>query len=422
MPRSSSLRINRLLCYEDRNMNPSDLNRRDFLKAGAAASVTTALGCATSVNSSSPRARLRTPLCDLLQIEYPILQSGMAPIGGPELAAAVSAAGGLGILGCAHQPPDEVRRRIREVRRRTDRPFGVNLLLHEQVWPPIDTSTFSDDIVRRVHEVLNRMRTRLGLPVRNDRPATRPNHVPAALEVMLEERVPVFSVGLGNPPKELVDRFHAQGSKVIAMIATVEDARAVAANGVDVIIGQGSDAGGHRSSWRKPPSPQHAAIGTMSLVPEVVQAVAVPVVAAGGITTGRGIVAALALGAQGALIGTRFIATAESLARDFYKNALLGAGSNDTVITDAYSGLYARLLRNSYIEEYAASNAPTLSGYVQNSVNNDIVTAAVNRQDRAYYPLWSGQGVGMVKEVLPAAAVLQELVREAEATLKNLAG
>jgi nitronate monooxygenase len=365
---------------------------------------------------------LRTPLCDLLGIEYPILQSGMAPIGGPELAAAVSAAGGLGILGCAHQPADEVRRRIQEVRRRTDRPFGVNLLLHEQVWPPVDTATFSDDVVRAVHAVLNRFRARLGIPLRHDRPATRPNHVPAAIEVMLEERVPVFSIGLGNPPRALVDRFHAQGAKVIAMIATVEDARAVAANGVDVIIAQGSDAGGHRSSWRKPPSAQHAAVGTMSLVPEVVQAVNVPVVAAGGIATGRGVVAALALGAQGALVGTRFIATQESLARDFYKNEVVKAGSNDTVITDAYSGLYARLLRNSYIDEYDASRAPTLSGYVQTSATSDIVAKASSAADRSHYPMWAGQGVGMVKDVRPAAEVLLSIVREAETVLLELNG
>lgn len=401
-------------------MKQDELSRRGFLKVGAAGTLGTALGCAPRLESPAPRASLRTPLCELLGITYPVLQSGMAPIGGPELAAAVSAAGGLGILGCAHQPPDEVRRRIREVRRRTDRPFGANLLLHEHVWPPVDARSFSDDTVHRIHAVLNRMRARLGLASREDRPQTRPNHVPAALEVMLEERVPVFSVGMGNPPKELVDRFHAMGSKVVAMVSTVDDARAVAANGVDVIVAQGSEAGGHRSSWRKPPSPQHAAIGTMSLVPEVVQAVTVPVVAAGGISTGKGIVAALALGAQGVLIGTRFIASAESLARDFYKRALVGANSDDTLITDVYSGLYARLLRNEYIEQYAASDAPTLSGYLQSNANGDIIRAALTSENRDYYPLWAGQGVGLVKEVLSAEEVLQELMRDAEATLRAL--
>ncbi len=401
---------------------PHDWNRRQFLKAGAATTAVVTLGCGTHTTTAATAPRLRTPLCDLLGIEYPVLQSGMAPIGGPELAAAVSAAGGLGILGAAHLTADEVRRRIQEVRRRTDRPFGVNLLLHEEMWPPVESSTFSDQVVQSVHTVLNRFRTSLGLPLRHDRPATRPDRVPAAIEVLLEERVPVFSIGLGNPPRGLVDRFHAQGAKVVAMIATVEDARAVAANGVDVIVAQGGDAGGHRSNWRKPPSAQHAAIGTMSLVPEVVQAVNVPVVAAGGISTGRGLVAALALGAQGAMIGTRFVATPESLARDFYKSALVEGGSDQTVITDAYTGLYARLLRNTYIEEYDASGAPTFTGYLQLNANNDILAKATSTADRDYYPLWAGQGVGMVNEVRPAADVLHTLVREAEAALRELNG
>ena len=400
--------------------SPHDLNRRDFLKAGAVGTAAATLGCASTVNAPPAHPRLRTPLCDSLGIEYPLLQSGMAPIGGPELAAAVSAAGGLGILGAAHLPGDEVRRRIQEIRRRTDRPFGVNLLLHEQMAPPVDAATFSDSVVQSIHAVLNRFRARLGLPARSDRPATRPNYVPDAIEVILAERVPVFSIGLGNPPRELVDRFHAAGAKVIAMVATAEDARAVAANGVDVIVAQGSDAGGHRSTWRKPPSAQHAAIGTMSLVPEVVQTVSVPVVAAGGITNGRGVVAALALGAQGAMIGTRFIATPEARAREFYKQALIERGSNETVITDAYTGLYARLLRNTYIDEYDASHAPTLPGYLQLNVNNDIVAKALEDEDRNFYPLWAGQGVGAIRELRPAAQVLGDLVREAEATLLEL--
>lgn len=396
-------------------------NRRSFLKTGVAAGAAT-LACAPQQPRlvAEARPRLRTRLCDLLGIEYPVLQSGMAPIGGPELAAAVSAAGGLGILGLAHVEPEEVRRRIREVRRRTDRPFGANLLLHEQLWPPVDAGGFPDAMMQSIHAVLNRFRARLRLPARSDRAPTRPNHVPGAIEVMLEERVPVFSVGLGNPPREVVERFHAQGAKVVAMVATVEDARAVAANGVDAIIAQGSDAGGHRSSWRKPPSAQHAAVGTMSLVPDVVQAVDVPVVAAGGITGGRGIIAALALGADGVMVGTRFIATPEARAGDFYKQALLAGQGDETVITDAWTGLYARVLRNAYTEAYGASGAPTLPGYVQLGMNGDIIADALRRGDRDFYPLWAGQGVGLVRDVAPAGDVLHALVREAEDALREL--
>jgi nitronate monooxygenase len=398
----------------------NDWNRREFFKLGAAATAIVSMGCSARAAGPARAMPLHTPVCKLLGIDHAILQSGMAPIGGPELAAAVSAAGGLGILGAAHLPADEVRRRIREVRRRTDRPFGVNLLLHEQVSPPVDAATFGDATVNAIHNVLNRMRVRLGLSPRTDRPPTRPNHVPAVIDVMLEERVPVFSVGLGNPPREIVDRFHAQGGKVIAMVTTPDDARSVVANGVDVVVAQGSDAGGHRSNWRKPPSVQHSAIGTMSLIPAVVRAVDVPVIAAGGIADGRGVVAALALGAQGVMVGTRFVATQESLARDFYKNELIKAGSDDTVITDSYTGLYARLLRNSYIAEYDASGAPTLPGYAQLGVNNDILARALSREDREFYPLWAGQGVGLVTDVRPAAEVMQLLMHEADDAIRGL--
>lgn len=397
----------------------TDWTRRAFLQGGIASTVAS-LGCTTAISPSATTPALRTELCDLLGIEHPILQAGMAPLAGPELAAAVSEAGGLGILAAAHLAPDEVRARIRRTRELTSKPFGVNLLLHEDIWPPVDASRFSDEVVRAAHTVLDRFRARLGLPRSTARPATRPDHVPGALEVILEERVPVFSVGLGNPPRALVDRLHRQDTKVIAMICTVDDARAVAANGVDAVIAQGAEAGGHRSTWRKPPSAQHAAIGTMALVPQVVEAVPVPVVAAGGIATGRGIVAALALGASGALVGTRFVATIEARAADFYKDALRVHDSDDTVVTDAYSGLYARLLRNRYITEYEASGAPVLTGYLQSVMARDIVAAAAERRDADHYPMWAGQGVGMIRDLPSAGEMLARLVSESVEAMNAL--
>lgn len=348
----------------------------------------------------------------MLGIEYPILQAGMAPVAGPELVAAVSAAGGLGILAAAHMAPDEVRTRIRRVRELTDKPFGVNLLLHTEVWPPVDTARFPDSVVRAVQTVLNRFRARFNLAPTFARPATRPNHVPAVIEALLEAKVPVFSIGLGNPPRDLVERFHATGAKVIAMVCTVEDARTVAESGVDAVIAQGYEAGGHRSTWVKRPTPQHAAIGTFALVPQVAEAVRIPVIAAGGIANGRGVLASLALGASGVLIGTRFVATREARAPDFYKEGLRTRGSDSTVITDAYSGLYARLIRNTFIAEYEESKAPVLTGYVQGSVARDIVAAAAERRDTEFYPMWAGQGVGMIRDIPAAADVMRQLVLE----------
>jgi nitronate monooxygenase len=391
--------------------------RRDFLKTGATATaaVTLARGA-----GGAPAPRLRTSLCDLLGIEYPILQSGMGGVAGPALAAAVSNAGGLGILGCAHLPPDEVRRRIREVRTLTERPFGVNLLLHTDMVPPADMSRVPDTVVRAVQTALNGFRERLGLAPSFARPEGLPDIVPAAIEVVLEEKVPVFSVGLGQPPADLVSRFHKQGARVIAMVAALGDARAVAESGVDALVVQGHEAGGHRSTWVKPPSAQHADVGTMALVPQVVEALKTPVIAAGGIASGAGLVAALALGAKGALLGTRFVATRESMAADFYKQALIGRDGDSTVITDAFTGLYARVLRNRFTDEYAASGAPVLPGYVQSRAAGDIFRAAAARKDTGYYGLWAGQSVGLVHDLPEAAAVVRSVVDEARAVLRAL--
>jgi nitronate monooxygenase len=180
-----------------------------------------------------------------------------------------------------------------------------------------------------------------------------------AIEVIVEERVPVWSIGLGNPDAAVVERCHRAGILVMAMVCTVDDARAVAASGVDVIVAQGIEAGGHRSTWRKPATAGAASVSTMALVPGIVDAVRQPVVAAGGIVDGRGLAAALTLGAAGVLLGTRFVATKESAAPPRFKQALLAAGSDDTTITDAFSGLYARALRNRFTDEYAASAGPS---------------------------------------------------------------
>jgi nitronate monooxygenase len=357
---------------------------------------------------------LRTSLCDLLGIAYPILQSGMGRIAGPELVAEVSGSGALGILAGLRLSADDLRAQIRRVRNLTDRPFGVNLWLHEDLRPPRLPADLPFESVRAVQRVLNGFRDRMGLPHLTGAPAPTPDVIDDAIEVILEERVPVWSIGLGNPGAELVERCHQRGIAMVAMVATVEDARAVADTGVDVIVAQGAEAGGHRSTWKKRASPTEASIGTMALVPQIVDAVRQQVVAAGGIADGRGLVASLALGATGVMLGTRFVACRESMAPQMYKDALLRSGSGDTAVTDAFSGLYARAVRNTFAREYDASGAPVLPSLLQSNAADDVYRASAAKDDPEYFPMWSGQSVGLIDDLPGAAEIVASVVREAE--------
>jgi nitronate monooxygenase len=242
----------------------------------------------------------------------------------------------------------------------------------------------------------------------------------AEFEATLEERPAVFSSALGTPGSAMVRRCHERGIKVVAMVATVDDARQAAADGADVVVAQGSEAGGHRSIGTKPSRADDSSVGIMALLPQVVDAVRVPVVAAGGIADGRGLVAALALGASGVLLGTRFAATRESTAPEFRKKAILEAGSEATVVTDSVSGLWARYLRNAYITEYEASGAPVLPALLQTNAAQDIFTAATQRQDSGHVAMATGQSVGLIHDLPGAAEVVEAVIREARAVLASL--
>jgi nitronate monooxygenase len=366
---------------------------------------------------SASRPVFRTRLCDVLGIDYPILQSGMGGVAGPALAAEVSNAGGLGMLAAALLPADQLRQGIGESRAKTDRPFGVHRLLSHDLRPPAPATAIPEATVQAVQAALNPMRTALGLPAPGARPAPPPDLVPEHLQVVLEERVPVFSIGLGNPGPDLVTACHRHGMRVIAMVTTVEDARAVEVAGVDAVVAQGSEAGGHRSQFEKPAAAERGTIGTMALVPAVVEAVRLPVIAAGGLADGRGLVAALALGASGILMGTRFVATRESLAPEMYKKALLERSEDDTTLTDAFSGRAARALRNAFSDAYAQAGAPVLPFFWQLLAASDIYQAAAGQGNPEYFPLWAGQSVGSLHDLPSAAEVVERTIREARALL-----
>jgi len=364
---------------------------------------------------------LRTPLCGLLGIEFPILQAGMAAAAGPELVAAVCNAGGLGILPGLNLAPAQLRANIQKVRTLTDKPFGVNLWLHADMFPPVDASRIPADTVAAVRTTLDGIRARLGLPPSTAAPTSSPDIVGAAFEVILEERAPVFTAAVGEPSSDMVRRCHERGMKVIAMVTTARQARVVEGLGVDAIVAQGSEAGGHRSLRVKPDRVGAEGVGTLALVPQVVDAVSVPVVAAGGIADGRGLAAVLALGAQGAQIGTRFVATREGTAAEFRKKALLEAESDQTALTDVVTGLWSRYVRNTYIEEYEKTAAPVLPVHVQTRFAQDIFDHAGTQQDSAWLPVPSGQSVGLVHDLPGAAEVVERIMREAHAALARLA-
>lgn len=344
----------------------------------------------------------------------------MGRVAGPELAAEVSRAGGLGVLAGLNLAPDDLRAQIRRVRELTGAPFGVNLWLHPDVESPIDPATLPARDVSAVNDALNPARRAVGVAESSSAPPPRPDLLPLALDVVLDERVPVWSVGLGLPDRDTIARCRDRGVRVMVMVANVGDAREADAAGVDVIVAQGAEAGGHRSVWRRDAP---ADVGTFALVPEIVDAVRVPVVAAGGIADGRGLVAARALGAAGVLLGTRFVATRESLAPAFWKQRILQATSDRTAVTRAFTGLPARVLRNQLQTDYDRSNAPVLPGLLQAALEQDIWTAAARANAPDFFPLYAGQSVGVIADRgnLPSAGdVVRAMVDEARQVLKSL--
>jgi nitronate monooxygenase len=356
-------------------------------------------------------------LRDLLKIQHPILQSGMGGVAGPELAAEVSRAGGLGILAGLNLTPDDLRAQIRRIRTLTDAPFGVNLWLHPDLAPPLDPARLPAGDVAAVNAALNPARRSLGVSESDARPPRRPDDLAAKIDVVIEERVPLWSIGLGLPAADVVSRCHESGVRVMVMIANADDARAVYGVCADIIAAQGAEAGGHRSVWR---DDERGDVGTFALIPEVVDAVRVPVVAAGGIADGRGLIAARALGAAGALLGTRFVATRESMAPDAWKQAILRAASDQTIVTRVFTGLPARVVRNRFVGEYDATGAPVLPGLLQSSLAQEVFAAAKRGERPDYFPLYAGQSAGIIHDLPHAGDVVKAIVEEAGLVLRRI--
>jgi len=349
-------------------------------------------------------------LLDLCRIEHPILLAPMA--GGPstpELVAAVSEAGGLGSIGGGYLTPPALRDAIRRTRALTSRPFAVNLFAMDPTPAPPAEET------ARAASFVGPFRAELGLP-----PVPSPAALPAfrdQLAVVLDEAVPVFSFTFGNLAPEDVAALARKGAVVMGTATTVAEARAVAAAGCHAVIAQGSEAGAHRGTFAGPV--ERALVGTVALVPRVADAVKVPVIAAGGIMDGRGIAAALALGASGAALGTAFLACPESGASRPYKEAVLAArGDGDpTVLTRAFSGKLARGIANRFTE--AGAGAPILPYPHQNALTSELRQAAAKAGRPELLSLWAGQAVALAT-ARPARQLVLDLVAETRAALERI--
>lgn len=299
---------------------------------------------------------LKTNICNLLQIEYPILQGGMAWVATAELAAAVSNAGGLGLLGAANMSHDLLQAEIRKTKTLTNKPFGVNIML---------MSPFVQDVMR----------------------------------VVIEEKVPVVTTGAGNPG-EYIPALKEIGTKVIPVVASVALAQRLERIGVDAVIAEGMESGGHIGE-----------VTTMALVPQVADALNIPVIAAGGIADARGVVAALALGAQGVQIGTRFVVSTECIAHPEYKHAIIKARDRSTVVTGATTGHPVRCLANKLTRDFLEMEKRGASLEEFGNLGAGKLKAAARDGDVENGSIMIGQIAGMVEDVKPVAEIIQDIVK-----------
>jgi enoyl-[acyl-carrier protein] reductase II len=307
---------------------------------------------------------IRTRLCELLGIEHPILQGGMAWAAGAELAAAVSNAGGLGIVGAGNLPPEAVRAEIRRARSLTSRPLGANIPLFIGM---------ADEKVR----------------------------------VFIEEGVSVVTVGGGNAGPYL-EPLRRAGIKVIPVVASVALARRLARQGVDAIIAEGMESGGHVGD-----------VATLPLLPQVVDAVDVPVIAAGGIADGRGLAAALALGAVGVQMGTRFICTVECAAHPNYKERIVQAHDRATMITGARFGHPVRSIRGPFVKRYEELERSGCTPEEFVALGVGTLRAAIVHGDVLEGSVMAGQCAGLVSDVVPVKVLIERMVAEAETALRR---
>lgn len=349
-------------------------------------------------------------LTQKLHIEYPIIQAGMAGgITTPELVAAVSNAGGMGILGAGYMTPEAIQTSVRKIRNLTDKPFGVNLF--------IPNDDVDSDVVSQMKEHLQNIGPFGEETAQVKYENNFSEQFARQLEIVLGEKVPVFSFTFGVLGKKETEQLKQQGIFVIGTATTVEEASQLEKSNVDAIVVQGFEAGGHRGTFLRPY--ESSLIGTMALVPQVVDKVCIPVIASGGIMDGRGIVASLALGASAVQMGTAFLSSHESGAHPKYKQVVLQSQDTDTVITNVFSGKPARGIRNAFIKSMQNYKEDIPPYPIQNALTRPMRNWAVRESNSEYMSLWAGQAASLSSETTAFDIVLQ-LVKGTENILKSL--
>lgn len=348
-------------------------------------------------------------ICKRLNIKYPIIQAGMA--GGPttpELVAGVSNAGALGTLGAGYMSPEEIRNVLSQIMNLTKEPFAVNLFL-PQVYDKNEQQILS------MQKHLNKYRKQLGIPEVNSVPDIQ-DLFEQQLNVVIEGGVKIVSFTFNKPSSSLIEKLHDSGITVIATATTVKEAKELESLGVDMIVAQGSEAGGHRGTFLD--AEDEALIGTMALVPQMVDAVQCPVIAAGGIMDGRGMAAALSLGASEVQLGTAFLTVQESGASEIHKSAILTSKDTDTKITQAFSGKSARGFKNDMM-----LNLEGITGLppypIQHVLTSDIRKEAACQGNKEMVSMWAGQASALSKK-LTAKELIECLVHEYRTTISKI--
>ncbi|MDE3136319.1 MAG: nitronate monooxygenase [Acidobacteriota bacterium] len=355
---------------------------------------------------------LTTPLVRKLGLQHPIFLAPMAGgPGTPELAAAVSNAGALGFLPIAYLPAARTRELSARLREHTGRPFGINL------FAPVPTPPLPEDSAAAL-EVIAQFHGELGLSAPK-LPEAAAEPFDEQFDAVLESGASALSFTFGLLPNDRIQAAKARGMFIIGTATTVEEALLLERAGVDAVVAQGSEAGAHRGTFAR--DFESSMIGTMALVPQIVDAVSLPVIASGGIMDGRGIVAALALGAQAVQMGTAFIPCPESGAPEAHKAAILAAAENQTRVTRAFSGRPARGIINRAMAgiEAASDTGSVLPYPYQNALTRAMRGAAAKQGRPEFLSLWAGQGVRLARR-LPAAELVARLAAEAETAMHRL--